>query len=51
MNIEVKISKRPIPYKTAINYLEKRVKKIKLGKGEDLLWILEHPTTFTGGIR
>ena len=33
MNIEVKISKRPIPYKTAINYLEKRVEKIKLGKG------------------
>jgi lipoyl(octanoyl) transferase len=51
MNIEVKISKRPIPYKTAINYLEKRVEKIKLGKGKDLLWILEHPTTFTGGIR
>ena len=51
MHIEIKISKRPIPYITAINYLEKRVKIIKSGKGKDLLWILEHPTTFTSGIR
>ena len=51
MNIEVKISKRPIPYITAINYLEKRVDNIKLGKGQDFLWILEHPTIFTAGIR
>jgi|TARA_B110000438_G_C15717435_1_gene608160 lipoyl(octanoyl) transferase len=49
--MEVKISKRPIPYITAMNFLEKRVKKIKSGKDKDLLWILEHPTTFTGGIR
>jgi lipoyl(octanoyl) transferase len=51
MNIEIKTSKRQIPYITAIKYLEKRVKKIKSGKAEDLLWILEHPITYTAGIR
>ncbi len=51
MHMEIKISKRPIPYITAINYLEKRVKNIKSGKGKDLLWVLEHPTTYTSGIR
>ena len=51
MNIEIKISKRRIPYIKAIKYLEKRVNKIKLGTGRDLIWILEHPITYTAGIR
>ena len=51
MNIDIKISKTPIPYIRAIKYLEKRVEKIKSGKSGDFLWILEHPTTFTAGIR
>ena len=29
MSIEIKISKKPIEYNKAINYLEKRVKSIK----------------------
>ena len=32
MNIEVKTSNRPIPYKTAINTLEKRVIDVRNGK-------------------
>ena len=51
MNIEIKISKRKIPYKTAIKFLQKRVENIKADKGCDLLWILEHPLTYTAGIR
>ena len=35
----------------AVKFLEKRVNDIKSGKGRDLLWILEHPTTYTAGIR
>ena len=31
--------------------MEKRVNNIKSGKGKELLWILEHPTTYTAGIR
>tara|TARA_B100001564_G_C20364156_1_gene544813 strand:- start:121 stop:675 length:555 start_codon:yes stop_codon:yes gene_type:complete len=31
--------------------LEKRVEKIKKNKASELLWILEHPLTYTGGVR
>ena len=51
MNIEVKTSNRPIPYKTAINTLEKRVIDVRNGVKNELIWILEHPTTYTGGVR
>ena len=51
MNIEVKISKVRIPYKKAIYDLEKRVEDVKKGLKKELIWILEHPTTYTGGIR
>ena len=51
MSIEVKISKNRIPYKKAMFILEKRVQGVKKGKKKELIWILEHPTTFTAGIR
>ena len=51
MNVEIKISSRKIPYKLSSKYLEKRVNDVKLGKKKDLIWILEHPLTYTGGIR
>jgi len=51
MTLEIKISKKLIPYKSAFNFLKRRVDSLKRQKGEDLLWILEHPLTFTGGIR
>tara|TARA_A100001011_G_scaffold381249_1_gene449527 strand:+ start:1865 stop:2476 length:612 start_codon:yes stop_codon:yes gene_type:complete len=51
MNIDIKISKKPIPYKKAMFTLEKRVIDVKKGKKNELLWILEHPVIFTGGIR
>ena len=51
MSIEVKISKRRISYKNAMKVLLKRVEKVKVNKGKELLWILEHPITFTAGIR
>ena len=51
MTIQVKISKKLIPYKSAFKFLKKRVDSVKKQKNKDLLWILEHPLTFTGGIR
>ena len=51
MSIEIKISRRLIPYKFALKYMNSRVDDLKKGKNKELLWILEHPTTFTGGIR
>tara|TARA_Y200000002_G_C22433797_1_gene559186 strand:+ start:28 stop:639 length:612 start_codon:yes stop_codon:yes gene_type:complete len=51
MSIEVKISKRRISYKNAMKVLSERVDKVKENKERELLWILEHPITFTAGIR
>jgi lipoyl(octanoyl) transferase len=51
MSIEIKISKRRISYKTAMDFLNNRVAQIKENKNSELLWILEHPTTYTAGIR
>ncbi len=50
MSIEIKISKKRISYKKAMLFLNKRVEKVKNGKKRELLWILEHPTTYTAGV-
>jgi len=50
MSIEIKISKKRIPYKEAMIYLNKRVEEVKNGTNRELLWILEHPTTYTAGV-
>ena len=49
MNIEIKISKKPIEYDKAIRYLETRLDKIKEGKAKELIWILEHNDIYTAG--
>lgn len=51
MNIEVKISKTRISYKKAMKLLHQRVEEIKKNKNRELLWVLEHPLTYTAGIR
>ena len=51
MTLQVKISKKLVPYKMALVYLKKRVELIKKSKANELIWILEHPLTFTSGIR
>mgnify|MGYP003388539202 CR=1 FL=1 len=51
MTLEIKVSKKLIPYKLAYSELRKRVDSIKKHKSKDLLWILEHPLTYTSGIR
>ena len=50
MSIEIKISKKRLSYKKAMLFLNKRVDEVKSGKNKELIWILEHPTTFTAGI-
>ena len=50
MDIEFKISKNPVNYEKALQLLEKRANKVKKG-GRELVWFLEHPTTYTAGIR
>ena len=51
MSIEIKVSKRRVSYKIAMLYLNKRVQKIKENGNDELLWILEHPMTYTSGVR
>jgi len=49
MTIDIKISEKPINYLKAIGYLENRLKKLKKEKCNELIWILEHPLTYTAG--
>ena len=49
MNIEIKITKKPVEYKKAITFLENRLIKLKNNKANELIWLLEHPNTYTAG--
>ncbi len=49
MNIEIKISKKPILYQAAIDFLEERVLNIQMNKERELIWILEHEDIYTCG--
>ena len=51
MNIDIKKSTKPVKYIEAIEFLEKRVIDVSLKKKNELVWILEHPSTFTAGKR
>ena len=50
MSIEVKNSIKPVDYIKSMKILEKRVQDVLLEKKDELLWILEHNTVYTGGI-
>jgi len=50
MSIEIKLSKKPIPYEKAMLFLNKRVEDVKNGDKKELIWILEHPKTYTAGV-
>ena len=50
MSIEIKLSEKRIPYKKAILFLNKRVEEVKNGDNRELIWILEHPKTYTAGV-
>ena len=50
MSIEIKLSKKRVPYEKAMIFLNKRVEEVKNGDNKELVWILEHPKTYTGGV-
>ena len=50
MSIEIKLSKKPISYKKSMIFLNKRVDEVKNGDKSELIWILEHPKTYTAGV-
>ncbi len=49
MKIEIKKSTKPVEYKEAIDFLEKRLVQINQKKASELIWILEHPSIYTAG--
>ena len=49
MNIEIKKSKKPIKYETAIKLMEKRLLDIHEKKFKELIWVLEHNHIYTAG--
>ena len=50
MNIQIKKSRKPVEYRKAIKYLEKRLKQIIRNEKKELIWVLEHPSIFTAGV-
>ena len=50
MSVEIKLSKKRIPNKKAMIFLKKRVEDVKNGDNKELIWILEHPKTYTAGV-
>ena len=50
MSIEIKLSKKRVPYVKAMLFLKKRVEEVKNGDNKELIWILEHPKTYTAGV-
>ena len=49
MKIEIKRSTKPVEYKEAIDFLEKRLVEINQKNVTELIWILEHPSIYTAG--
>ena len=49
MSIEIKKSIKPVNYLDAVKFLEERVGEINKCEANELIWILEHPSTFTAG--
>jgi lipoyl(octanoyl) transferase len=50
MNIDIKKTTKLINYTEAIDFLEKRLIEVHQNKSNELIWVLEHPSTFTAGI-
>jgi len=49
MSIEIKRSIKPVNYLDALKFLEQRVAEVNKSEANELIWILEHPSTFTAG--
>ena len=50
MSIDIKKSTKLVNYAKAIDFLEKRLIEVNHNKSNELIWILEHPSTFTTGM-
>ena len=48
--MEIKISHKPVPYKEAMDFLEKKVEKVHANIEDEIIWILKHDSVYTKGI-
>jgi lipoyl(octanoyl) transferase len=47
---EWSVSTLPVPYKAAVEAMERRAAAIAAGDARELVWLLEHPPVYTGGV-
>ncbi|HOO81159.1 MAG TPA: lipoyl(octanoyl) transferase LipB [Alphaproteobacteria bacterium] len=47
--MEWKISKKPVEYPEALDFMDARVADIHEGRADECVWLLEHPALYTGG--
>jgi lipoyl(octanoyl) transferase len=48
--VEWAVSEELVPYPEALDAMEKRVEAIIEGRANELVWLVEHPPLYTGGI-
>jgi lipoyl(octanoyl) transferase len=46
---EWRISDGPVPYAEALAVMEARVAAVRASRGQELIWLLEHPPLYTAG--
>ena len=47
--VEWRIAKDLVPYRHAVEEMERRVSEMRAGRAGDLVWLLEHPPLYTAG--
>ncbi|WP_218836774.1 lipoyl(octanoyl) transferase LipB [Candidatus Pelagibacter communis] len=50
MLMEIKISKKPVKYEKAIEFLDERVHQVYENINDELIWFLEHKSVYTSGV-
>jgi lipoyl(octanoyl) transferase len=48
-NIELRVSREPVPYRAALEEMQARNAAIAAGEAPELIWLLEHPPVYTAG--
>ena len=47
--VEWRTATAPVPYRRAVEAMERRVAEIRAARADDLVWLLEHPALYTAG--
>ncbi len=48
-DIELRVSRKPVPYRAALEEMQVRNAAIAAGEARELIWLLEHPPVYTAG--